>query len=142
MLILERLQRRLEFAKHKDPPKAIERGAVTTPDTLYLYGVDYMSTFDIKSYFERFASTRDAVVVNWLNDSACLVKFESIEQAAKAYSDSALTSSSDSDGVAHKLHIGQVVVDSTSKDVDERNFDALVGWKEALGFQLRSSGRF
>lgn len=25
--------------------------------------------------------------------------------------------------------------------VDERNFDASVGWREAFGFQLRTSGR-
>lgn len=40
------------------------------------------------------------------------------------------------------LHIGQAVVDSTSGEVDERNFDALLGWKEALGYQLKSNGRW
>jgi hypothetical protein len=88
-----RLKRKLEFARHKEPPKAIEQGSQILPDTIYLYGVDYMSTFDIKTYFERFASEKEALEVKWLNDSSCLVKFESEDFAKKAYSESALSSS-------------------------------------------------
>lgn len=70
-----------------------------------------MSTFDIKSYFERFATEKDALVVNWLNDSSCLVKFESEESAKKAYTDSALSTSLEH---ADKLHIGEGIVDASS----------------------------
>jgi hypothetical protein len=52
-----------------------------------------MSTFDIKTYFERFSSDKEALVISWLNDSACKVKFESADLTRKAYNDSALTSS-------------------------------------------------
>ncbi len=34
------------------------------------------------------------------------------------------------------------MVDGSSGDVDDRNFDQNLGWKEALGFQLRNSGRW
>jgi len=95
-----------------------------------------MSTFDIKTYFERFASEREALEVKWLNDSSCLVKFESEDFAKKAYAESALTSSLEH---SEKLHIGEGIVDASS---DQRNFDAHLGWKESLGFQLRSSGRW
>jgi hypothetical protein len=35
-----------------------------------------MSTYDIKTYFESFASEREALVVSWINDSSCTVNFE------------------------------------------------------------------
>jgi hypothetical protein len=103
---LLKLKRRLEFAKHKEAPKPIEKDSQILLDSIYLYGVDYMSTFDIKSYFERFASDKEALVVNWLNDSSCLVKFESEEKAKQAYADSSLTSAKEQEGVSKKLHIG------------------------------------
>jgi Nuclear cap-binding protein subunit 3 len=52
-----------------------------------------MSTFDIKSYYERYASTKDSLVVVWINDSACTVKFESEDMARKAYYEQALSHS-------------------------------------------------
>ena len=79
---LERLQRKLDFARHKEAPKPIENDAVMNPDTLYLYGVDYMSTDDIKGYFDRFGENKEVI---WINDSSCRVKFESEEVALKAY---------------------------------------------------------
>jgi len=56
-------------------------------DALYLYGVDYMSTLDIKTYFERFSTGEelDSLIVKWINDSACTVKFETVELCQKAY---------------------------------------------------------
>jgi len=33
-----------------------------------------------------------------------------------------------------QLHIGQVVVDGSTGEVDPRNFDPLLGWREALGY--------
>jgi Nuclear cap-binding protein subunit 3 len=101
------------------------------PDQIYLYGVDYMSTFDIKTYFERFASDKEALVVGWINDSSCTVKFESADLAKKAYTDSSLSTLS---GEKHSVQVGQAVVDGTKGEVDPRNFDPTLGWKEALGF--------
>jgi len=66
----------LEFARHKDAPKPIEKGSVIVPDALYVYGVDYMNTFEIKTYFERYSTDKEKIIVNWINDSSCTVKFE------------------------------------------------------------------
>lgn len=101
--ILNILQRRFEFAKHKEAPKPILLEAEVLPNSILLYGVDYMSTFDIKSYFERFASTKDALEVKWINDSSCTVKFESEALAQKAYRDSSLTSL---DAEKHAVQVG------------------------------------
>lgn len=37
------------------------------PDAIYLYGVDVMSTGDIKSYFGDYGPR----FVEWINDSSC-----------------------------------------------------------------------
>lgn len=89
--ILNILQRRLDFAKHKEAPKPILSDSVVIPEGILLYGVDYMSTLDIKTYFERFASNKDSLEVSWINDSSCKVIFESEANARKAYLDSSLT---------------------------------------------------
>ena len=139
LLITERLQRKLEFARHKDAPRPIEKDSTIVPDAIYLYGVDYMNTFEIKTYFERYSTDKEKIVVSWINDSSCTIKFETDELFKKAYSELPLS------GVNNhqtSLHIGQAVVDSKSEDVDERNFDAQLGWKEALGYQLKSNGRW
>jgi len=84
---MERLQRKLEFAKHKEPPTPLPLGSEILEDTLYLYGVDYMSTFDIKAYLERYTlsgSDKDILEVKWINDSSCTINFENAELAAKA----------------------------------------------------------
>ena len=129
---MERLQRKLDFARHKEPPRPIETESAIVTNKIYLYGVDYMSTMDIKQYFERFATSQDALTVAWLNDSSCTVQFESDEMSQKAYTDCALSAKPGDKPVM--LHIGQAVVDGTSGEVDKRNFDPLIGWKEALGF--------
>jgi len=62
-------------------------GAEIVPDVLYLYGVDYMSTNDIKTYFERYTvsgTDKEILEVRWINDSSCTVKFESADLASKA----------------------------------------------------------
>lgn len=100
-----------------------------------------MSTRDIVAYFERYASNKEALVVAWINDSSCTVKFESEEQAKKAYKEQALSVSKEEEQ-SNQLHIGQAIVDGTSEEVDPRNFDQDLGWKEALGFQLTSSARW
>jgi hypothetical protein len=121
VLITERLQRKLEFARHKDAPKPIEKESTVIPDAIYLYGVDYMNTFEIKSYFERYSTDKEKLIVSWINDSSCTVKFENEDFMKKAFTELPLS------GVTTQqtsLHIGQAVVDSTSGEVDERNFDA------------------
>jgi len=67
---VERLQRKLDFAKHMEPPKPIEEGSTFNNDTLYLYGVDYMNTDNIKNHFNGFGEERN---VTWINDSSCRV---------------------------------------------------------------------
>jgi hypothetical protein len=69
--------------------------AEIVPDALYLYGVDYMSTNDIKTYLERYTSAGDkeALEVRWINDSSCTIKFETAELATRALKEQALSSS-------------------------------------------------
>jgi hypothetical protein len=69
------------------------------------------------------------------------VKFEDVESAQKAYKEQALSVSENSEH-KNQLHIGQAVVDGSSEEVDPRNFDPDLGWKEALGFQLTNSARW
>ncbi|CDW76543.1 splicing rnp complex component [Stylonychia lemnae] len=131
---LEKLQRKLDFARHKDAPKPIEQEAVISEDAIYLYGVDYMSTDDIKKYFSKFGESQDVI---WINDSSCRVKFESSDIARRAYTASQLSSNSEQHS---KLNIGEAMVEQV-EGVDPRNFDREIGWKEAFGFTLRNNGR-
>lgn len=50
-----------------------------------------MSTMDIITYFDRYASSQEALTVTWINDSSCTVKFEGEEQAKRALKEQALT---------------------------------------------------
>lgn len=75
-----------------EPPKPIESDSAFNEDTLYLYGVDYMSTDDINAHFNSFGEQR---AVTWINDSSCRVQFESGEVARRAYKNCALTTNSD-----------------------------------------------
>jgi hypothetical protein len=34
------------------------------------------------------------------------------------------------------------VVDASKGEVDDRNFDAALGWKEALGYQTKSNAKW
>jgi len=89
-----------------------------------------MSTDDIKQYFERFGQSLD---VKWINDSSCRVKFETTDEAKKAYVISSLSSNNDQHS---KVHIGEAMVEEAD-GVDPRNFDKEIGWKEVFGFTLR-----
>jgi hypothetical protein len=86
------LQRKLDFARHKEPPRPIEAESVINDDTLYLYGVDYMSTDDIKQHFSGFGSNLEVI---WINDSSCRVKFESPELTRKAYNACSLSTNNE-----------------------------------------------
>ena len=74
-----------EVSQH--PPRIPDENATFIKDTLYLYGVDYMNTDEVKSYFKEFLINN----VRWLNDSSCInnnkigtVKFHSDEIASNA----------------------------------------------------------
>jgi hypothetical protein len=51
------------FEERADAPSDAPR----RPDAVYLYGVDVMSTADIKGYFGNYAPR----FVEWINDSSC-----------------------------------------------------------------------
>ena len=59
---------------------------VIRPDTLYVHGVDYLSSDQVTSYFAVFYPES----VEWLNDSTCNVKFPSAEVALLAYNTNAV----------------------------------------------------
>ena len=54
---LQNLEKRLEWTEHKAPPVPILAGSKVLGDTLYLYGVDFMSTQDVRNYFRKFQKT-------------------------------------------------------------------------------------
>ena len=110
-----------------EAPKPIEPDSVFNEDTLYLYGVDYMSTDDIKAHFNSFGEEKN---VTWINDSSCRVQFESAEVARRAYKNLSLSTNSDQNT---RLCIGEALVEPV-EGVDPRNFDKDLGWKEIFGF--------
>jgi hypothetical protein len=81
----------LEWTEHKAPPLPILKDSTIQDDSIYLYGVDFMSTKDVENYFKRFSTAMEIegepseFKVNWINDSSCTVKLPSAEMAQKAY---------------------------------------------------------
>jgi hypothetical protein len=77
----------LEWIEHKAPPVPILAGSEILFDSLYVYGVDFMSTDDVKRYFKKYLelSTTTEDQVRWINDSSCVVKFPSSDLAKLAY---------------------------------------------------------
>eukprot|EP01022_Parablepharisma_sp_SALTPOND_P001215 TRINITY_DN105862_c0_g1_i1.p1 TRINITY_DN105862_c0_g1~~TRINITY_DN105862_c0_g1_i1.p1 ORF type:complete len:316 (-),score=23.42 TRINITY_DN105862_c0_g1_i1:639-1586(-) len=75
-LPLEELNKRHERLKKfgfpreevRDPPVEPVESATFLKDSFYVYGVDYMSTEDVKTYFGKY----ELEAVNWLNDSSCI----------------------------------------------------------------------
>lgn len=61
---------------------------VIRPDTLYVHGVDYLSSDQVRGYFSM-CYPED---IEWLNDSTCNVKFPSAEVALLAYNTNAVNS--------------------------------------------------
>ena len=101
-------------------PEEIRADAVVDPNSLYLYGTDYMSTSEIKDYLIHFPAVR----IRWINDSSCTLGFPDetqTEQAYNAYSVKPLES-------------------DPSLNFDERNFDSKIGWREALAYQQEVKG--
>ncbi|CAG9324650.1 unnamed protein product [Blepharisma stoltei] len=60
---------------------SIEPAGEIRPDTLHLYGVDYMSTKEILKHFDGFKPLK----VEWLNDSSCNVQFPGPDFALNAF---------------------------------------------------------
>jgi hypothetical protein len=78
---LENLENRITKLHNVSKPDEIKSDAVIIEDKLYLYGTDFMSTKEIKEHFMRYTD----LVVQWINDSSCTLKFLSPEQAAEGY---------------------------------------------------------
>lgn len=82
------MEKKLEWTEHKAAPVPILEGQNMLSDSLYIYGVDYMSTEDVCSYFSRYSKLafQEAVdpetfKITWINDSSCVVKLPSEAQA-------------------------------------------------------------
>lgn len=85
------MKKKLEWTEHKAPPLPILEGSTILADSLYLYGVDFMSTGDVKAYFKRYTmnkkddaedpENKQEVEIQWINDSSCVVKLPSAELA-------------------------------------------------------------
>jgi hypothetical protein len=89
---MEHMEKVLEWAEHKAPPIPILKESEVLKDSLFLYGVDYMSTDDVKKYFANYSSgpadanpEQKEMVVKWINDSSCVVQLPSEDLARKAY---------------------------------------------------------
>ena len=54
---------------------------------MLLYGVDFMSSDDIKKYFKVYGE----VEISWLDDSQALIKFDKDETAKRAHKEIRLT---------------------------------------------------
>lgn len=79
-----------EAWSHFQPAQSAAGGI--RPDTLYVHGVDYLSSDQVISYFAVFYPES----VEWLNDSTCNVKFPSAEVALLAYNTNAVDRKLDS----------------------------------------------
>ena len=85
------MKKKLEWTEHKAPPLPILEGSTILADSLYLYGVDFMSTGDVKAYFKRYTmnkrddaedpENKQEAEIQWINDSSCVVKLPSAELA-------------------------------------------------------------
>lgn len=78
---IQQLEQRITKIHNVAKPEEIKSSAVIIEDMLYLYGTDFMSTDEINLYMFSFPDMK----VRWINDSSCTLKFNSNEEAAKAY---------------------------------------------------------
>ena len=82
----------LQWSEHKMPPIPILKDSNMLTDSLLLYGVDYMSTDDVKKYFKNYQSEEKELVVKWIDDSSCVVQMSSDALARKAFDNLKLSS--------------------------------------------------
>ena len=99
---IHRMETKLKWIEHKAPPLPIQAKSTITTDSLYLFGVDFMSTGDVLKYFKRYLNQEEPEEdqkkrVVWINDSSCLVKFESSDHSLKAYEQLKLSEPRDDD---------------------------------------------
>ncbi len=111
---LQQLEQRITKIHNVAKPEEIKSTAVIIEDMLYLYGTDFMSTDEINLYMYSFPTMK----VRWINDSSCTLKFNSNEEAARAYNQFSV----------------KPVQEDESLGFDKRNFDGRIGWREALGY--------
>ena len=52
---MKKLETVLSWSEHKAAPIPILKDSEILKDSLFLYGVDYMSTDDVKKYFKNYA---------------------------------------------------------------------------------------
>jgi hypothetical protein len=110
---IQKLEGRIEKLHNMAKPEEIKETAVIIPDSLYLYGTDYMSNKDIKYYLIHFPHVR----IKWINDSSCTLNFASPEEADRAYF----------------MYSVKPLENDPNLGFDARNFDSKIGWREALG---------
>lgn len=98
------MKKQIEWSEHKAPPIPIMENSTILTDSLYLYGVDFMSTSDVQYYFKSFFRTPSSedqsaqgVIVKWINDSSCVIQLPSEQLAKKVYHDCKLTDARDDD---------------------------------------------
>ena len=111
---INELEGRIEKLHNVAKPEEIKSSAEIIPDSLYLYGTDYMSNSDIKNYVIQTPNVK----IQWINDSSCTLKFDATEEAERAY----------------RIYSVKPLEMDLSLGFDERNFDSRIGWREALGF--------
>ena len=75
---INKLNKRITSLKAYEKPAEIHESAIIKPDTLYLYGTDFMSTRDIKLYI---GTQFPQIHIQWINDSSCTISFEDEELA-------------------------------------------------------------
>jgi len=61
----------------KNDPVMPNPDAKFLPDTIYVYGLDYMDNENVKEYFGKYKF----FAVNWLNDSSCIFDFRLNDKA-------------------------------------------------------------
>ena len=135
---ISKLNKKITSLRAFEKPAEIKSGAKIFEDTLYLYGTDYMSTKDIKSYVGTQFPVHE---IKWINDSSCTIKLPSAEIAEQMYIQFSVRPAAlmQKTGVEdQKEPVGAEKRDAnylpTKKQIDDRNYDNKLGWREALGF--------
>ena len=138
---INQLNKRITSLKAFKKPAEIKAGAEIIPDSLYLYGVDWMSNKDIKNYigtqFPNF-------VIQWINDSSCTIKMDTNELADQLYMQFSVRPAAlmqkkpDAAENAEEPKEGEEA--AAKAVIDDRNFDNKLGWREALGYEHEYKG--
>lgn len=79
---INQLNKRITSLKAFEKPVEIKEGATILPDTVYLYGTDYMSNSDINQYI---GTQFPEHTIKWINDSSCTIKLSTAETAEQMF---------------------------------------------------------